>query len=425
MSAAPATKRILLIAFHFPPLAGSSGIQRTLRFAQHLPQFGWEPIVLTAQPRAYERTSDDLLAEVPPGLIIERAFALDTSRHLALLNRYPGFLARPDRWMTWRLGAVPAGLRLIKRYRPDAIWSTYPIATAHEIGAALHARTGLPWIADFRDPMAQDGYPADPKTWQRFEAIERHVLHHATHSVFTTPGAARVYRERYPGGASRVEVIENGYDEESFAGLDQVEQGPLISGKLTLLHSGIIYPSERDPRVFFDALAALLRAGRIDAGTLRVRLRAAVHDEFLGREIAARGLGELVELAPPLPYRKALEEMVRADGLLVMQASNCNEQIPAKIYEYLRARRPILGLTDPKGDTAWALRQSGLTSIAPLDAEQAIAETTLAFIDGLRSGAAQLPDREAVERASRLGRTRDLVSLLAPATENVRRQATR
>jgi hypothetical protein len=101
--------RILLIAYHFPPLAGSSGIQRTLRFAQHLPAFGWQPLVLTAAPRAYERTSTDLNADIPAGTLVRRAFALDTARHLAFGGRYVGAMARPDRWVSWRFDAVRQG----------------------------------------------------------------------------------------------------------------------------------------------------------------------------------------------------------------------------------------------------------------------------------------------------------------------------
>src|SRR5882762_1200482 len=111
------TRRLLMVAFHFPPFAGSSGVQRTLRFAQHLPTFGWQAVVLSAHPRAYETTSDDLLSEIPSDTHVERAFALDTARHLSIANRYPAALARPDRWMSWRWGAVAAGMRLIERFK--------------------------------------------------------------------------------------------------------------------------------------------------------------------------------------------------------------------------------------------------------------------------------------------------------------------
>ena len=81
-------RRLLMIAYHFPPLAGSSGIQRTLRFVRHLPAFGWQPLVLSAHPRAYERTSNDLTEDIPAGTVVRRAFALDTARHLSLGGRY-------------------------------------------------------------------------------------------------------------------------------------------------------------------------------------------------------------------------------------------------------------------------------------------------------------------------------------------------
>ena len=88
---------VLMIAFQFPPYAGSSAVQRTLRFVRYLPEFGWEPIVLTANAGAYEFTSQDQMADIPRGAIIERAFCVDTARHLGLLRRYPSSLARPDR----------------------------------------------------------------------------------------------------------------------------------------------------------------------------------------------------------------------------------------------------------------------------------------------------------------------------------------
>lgn len=408
-------KRILMIAFHFPPLAGSSGIQRTLRFARHLPQFGWEPLVLTAEPRAYERVSDDQVDDVRAGSIVERAFALDSARHLAVMGRYPAFVARPDRWATWWLGAIPRGLAMIRKYRPEVIWSTYPIATAHRIGRTLHRLSGVPWVADFRDPMAQEGYPADPKTWQSFKRIEQDALHMAASSVFVTRGAARLYRSRYPDVPDeRIAVIENGYDEDSFQLLDASAEdaGPLIPGTLTLLHSGVVYPSERDPTHFFQALRRMLDDGSLRAGELRVRLRASAHEALLGKLITTNRVVEVVELAAPIPYREALKEMMRADGLLVLQARNCNEQIPAKIYEYLRCRRPIIALTDPPGDTAEMLRRAGIDNIARLDSSEDIAHELRRFLDTLRRGAASLPNEAFMTAASRLERTRELARLL-------------
>jgi glycosyltransferase involved in cell wall biosynthesis len=254
--------------------------------------------------------------------------------------------------MSWQFSAIPTGLRLIRKWHPHAIWSTYPIATAHIIGEALHRRTGLPWIADFRDPMAQEGYPLDPKTWRSFRKIEEQAIRGARFSTMTTPGAARLYRDRYPEVADRVVILENGFDEATFAGLGTFDAraAPLAPGAITLVHSGVVYPSERDPTQLFIALQELARDGRVQPGKLKLRFRGAMHETVLKELVGRYGVENFVELLPPLPYREALREMMRADGLLVLQAANCNEQIPAKIYEYLRCRRPILGLTDPRGD---------------------------------------------------------------------------
>ena len=410
-------RRLLMVAYHFPPLRGSSGIQRTLRFVQHLPRCGWEPLVLTASPRAYEDTSDDQLREIPEGTVVERAFALNTARHLSLFGRYPGALALPDRWATWRYDAVSTGMAMIRRYRPDAIWSTYPIATAHVIGSTLARKSGLPWIADFRDPMAQDGYPSDPRAWKAYRAIEEDALRNAAASVFTTPGCATLYRERYPDidGAKSV-VIENGYDEETFARAE-ADRGPRASnasanGRFVLLHSGVVYPDERDPRPLFAALERLKRSGALTAGTFCLRLRASAYDPMLAELAASHGIADLVSLEPAIPYHAALQEMLEVDGLLILQASNCNQQIPAKLYEYVRAKRPVLALTDPVGDTATTLRGAGLTSIARLDDVASIVAAIPAFVERVRRGGEAIATPEAIAASSREGRARSFAGLL-------------
>ena len=414
-------KRILMIAYHFPPLRGSSGIQRTLRFVQHLPEFGWEPLVLTAHPRAYENTSTDQLAEVPATTVVRRAFALNTARHLAIGGRYPGWLALPDRWATWRYGAVPAGLAMIRKYRPDVIWSTYPIATAHTIAATLANKTGLPWVADFRDPMAQEGYPADPRAWRAYRRIEEEAMRGAARSVFTTPGCAALYRERYPDiAADKSVVIENGYDEETFARVEAerepratlAQRSPRNPARFVLLHSGVVYPDERDPKALFAALGRLKRAAILSAGNFCLRLRASAYDTVLAELAASCDIADLVSLEPAIPYHQALQEMLDADTLLILQASNCNQQIPAKLYEYLRAKRPVLALTDPAGDTATTLRAAGLTSIARLDDVDAIVAAIPAFIERVKANTERMATAAAIASSSRRGRAASLAKLL-------------
>jgi len=410
-------KRLLMIAYHFPPFSASSGIQRTLGFARHLPAFGWQPLVLTAHPRAYpdlHRDSEHVDAPDEP-MIVERAFALDASNHFALSGRYPSFLARPDRWSSWWIGAVPKGLAMIRKYRPHAIWSTYPIATAHKIGATLHRLSGLPWVADFRDPMVEEGFPADAKTRKVIERLEAAAMRHASRVVCVTPGAARGYVERYANGLEdRMAVIENGFEEQSFQGLEAARAArPSERNRpLTLLHSGIVYSRERDPTQLFQALRRMLDSGALKPGELRVRLRAPQNETFLRNLISTAGVGAVVELAPPLRYRQALEEMMSVDALLVLQAANCNQQVPVKLYEYLRCGRPVLALTDPQGDTARVMRQAGLDSIARLDSADEIVRVLSGFLAQVWSGAAPLPDARYVESRSRRHRTAEFASLL-------------
>lgn len=404
--------RVLMIAFHFPPLRGSSGIQRTLKFAQYLPRFGWKPVVLSAHPRAFVNAGDDQLRDIPADVPVYRAFALDTSRHLSIRGRYPGLFALPDRWVTWCLGAIPMGLRLVRRYRPSVIWSTYPIASAHLIGLFLHRLTGLPWIADLRDPMTDEGYPSHPLTRKAYSWIERQTLIHCSLAVCTTPGAINTYRKRFPGiPLERYVLIENGYDEENFA-----QAGASVavqrSGPFLLVHSGVIYPSERDPGPLFAALAKLKDDGALASDNFTLLLRATGHDDYLAEMISQAGIGDLVQLAPHAPYREALAEMLSADGLLVLQASNCNHQIPAKLYEYLRARRPVLALTDRFGDTAVTLRGAGIDTIAPLDDSETIARAILHFLQLARAGKAPVAAPAVIAANSRQARTAQLAEVL-------------
>ncbi len=356
------------------------------------------------------------MEDVPRTLVVKRAIAFDSARHLAVGGRYWRMTALPDRWISWCPGAVLSGLHLVRRYKPRALWSTYPIATAHLIGSTLQALTGLPWIADFRDSMTEENYPADERQRCAYQRIEAKTMRRCARAVFTTPGAVRMYADRYPAvPGKRFVVIPNGYDEESFARAETSSQRVAERSSqdpVVLVHSGVLYPSERDPRSFYSAIASLLREGKIQRDSLRVVLRASGHDEYHSKLLRQYGIHEVITLGPVLPYREALGEMARVDGLLIFQSSNCNHQIPAKLYEYFRARRPILALTDAQGDTAEVLRRAGFDSIVPLDDEQQIKRGLLEFLRVIRHRNAHVASDEEIAGHTRQARSAQLADVL-------------
>jgi glycosyltransferase involved in cell wall biosynthesis len=212
--------------------------------------------------------------------------------------------------------------------------------------------------------------------------------------------------------AERFALIENGYDEESFAGVDTSDRSPLNPGMLTLLHSGIVYPEERDPTELMRGLAILQSEGAIAPGTFRVRFRAPVHGELIAKLAREAGVEPLVEILPSIPYRQAIQEMMRADALLLLQAANCNQQIPAKAYEYFRTGRPIVALTDPAGDTAETMRRAGCANVAPLDDARAIADLLRRWVRGRDHDVLNMPSPHAIDAHSRRSRTAELARML-------------
>ncbi|MEE9142987.1 MAG: glycosyltransferase [Gammaproteobacteria bacterium] len=407
-------KRVLMIASHFPPMAGSSGVQRTLKFCRYLLDHGWTATVLTVHPRAHPTTSEDLVTEIPKDVAVEHAFCLDTARHLSVKGRYPGFLALPDRWSSWCLGAIPRGMWTIRRLKPQVIWSTYPIATAHLIGWVLKRLSHVPWVADFRDSMTEEAYPVDPRTRRVYRWIEHNTLTDANRCVFTAPGTVGMYADRYPDiPRGKLAMIPNGYDEENFDAARRTRRTrEQADGQVVLVHSGLLYPAERDPTSFFKALARLHRSGRISPDKLKVILRATGHDDVYRSLIVELGIDGIVKLASAVGYNKALSEMLEADGLLLFQGPSCNHQIPAKLFEYMRAQRPILALTDDSGDTASVLRSAGVDTIVPIDDVSAIAAGVEQFIDHVRSGKAPVADYAVTQRYSRRAQAAELAALL-------------
>jgi glycosyltransferase involved in cell wall biosynthesis len=411
--------KVLIVAYHFPPQAGSSGSLRSLKYCRYLSEFGWHPVVLAPHPRAYEQIDEKSLSSVPEGVPVIRSFAMDTKKHMGIGGRYLRYMALPDRWVSWVFGGVPTGLRAVREHQVDVLYSTFPIMSAALIGLWIQRFTGLPWVLDLRDPMSQDDYPRDPMIRSVWSKVERACMRRVSRVVFTAEATRQMYLERYPEflKPEMCLLISNGYDEADFRDLQIPEPGPVPAGRpIRLVHSGLIYPVERDPRPMFSAVARLKKMGRLSADKIQIVFRAPGSEDLYRSLLAQRDIADLIILEPHMPYRQALQECADADGLLLFQAGDCDKQIPAKAYEYLRIGKPILALTTHTGDTAGLLREVGGATIVNLASEDEIYEGLSAFVDALRVGTHPLPDRAKIQRYTREAQAGQLAKVLDALT---------
>lgn len=405
---------VLIVAYHFPPCIGSSGVLRPLKFARYLPEFGWRTTVLTARPTAYEEIDPRSLADVPANVPVIRTWALDAKRHLGFGGMYQDWLAMPDRWGSWFFSAVATGLRTIRFEKIDVIVSTFPIATAVVIGFVLHKLTGKPWVVDFRDSMTEDNYPASGFRRRVWRFIERGAVASATRILFTAASTRRMYLTRYPDlSLEKCLLISNGYDEEDFAGFDNHRLGaPDAGGPIRLLHTGLLYREERDPRPFLRAIARLKREGIVSKKRLQVVLRHPSDEAFYQQILDELQITDIVSIKPHLPYRQALAECAECDALLLFQAANCDHQIPAKAYEYLRLGKPVLALTSQSGDTAALLTEVGGATILDLASEDRIYRGLPVFLEGVATHSHSLPDQNKIRLYSRRNQAKALANCL-------------
>jgi glycosyltransferase involved in cell wall biosynthesis len=410
----PSKPAVLMVAYHFPPQTGSSGLLRTLKFSRYLPDLGWQPVVVTAHPRAYESIDPRTEGSLPSDLPVIHAFALDTKKHLSFRGAYPDLLALPDRWAAWVLGGVPAGLLAIRKHRADILFTTFPICTAVLIGLILHWLTGKPWVVDLRDSMTEEDYPRDPRMRRVWRWIERRAVRCAARVIFTTPSTRRMYLERYPDlPAEKCLVISNGYDEEDFTALSLRQSASSAEKPLRLLHTGTLYPEERDPRPFFRAVSRLKSEGRIGKDNLQIAFRAPGSENLYRSILDEMDIADIVQLQPHIPYRQSLQECADADALLLFQAANCDHQIPAKAYEYLRVQRPVFALTTQTGDTAALLNETGGSTIVNLASADDIHRELPSFLDAIRAGKHPVADRSRLERYARHNQARALAACLS------------
>jgi glycosyltransferase involved in cell wall biosynthesis len=350
--------RLLMITYHFPPIAVSSGYLRPFKMAKYLPQFDVYPTILTVKDSAFEAINKNnltLLNQLPEGVDYYRCSCVDTSKAFSWRGKYPSILAIPDRWISWFFSAIPKALSLHKQYKFDAIWVTFPISTSLLIALVFSKITGLPLYVDLRDPIWEEETWSNNLKHKVLMWLERKVLKKATQVYFTSPGTMQKYIGRHSEiDPAKYQWIANGYDEEDFSSLDSFKPN---MGKTIFLHSGLLPPYERDPSKFFKALSELKAEGHLSASQHLFRFRGSGQDELYAQMATDLNIADLIEFSITLPYHDALQEMLSVDCLMLFQQTTCDWQTPAKLYEYARAQRPILAFAGANSDTETVLKK--------------------------------------------------------------------
>ena len=238
---------------------------------------------------------------------------------------------------------------------------------------------------------------------------------HASYIVVTTPGVKRVYTERYGDEhAEKIKIIQNGFDESKFLQAEKIVLSDRKKNEakrpLRMIHSGVIYPEERDPEPLFAAIAELKSSNVLDKSNFILELRSAGHDDLYEKMLADYSIQDIVKLLPSIPHQENIEDMLKADALLLLQGASCNEQIPAKAYEYIRSGKPVIALTEKVGDTGQLLTQLGVGTIAALENKNEIKQA-LANINEICKHFRPL-DTQKIQSFSRQYQSKQLAKLL-------------
>jgi glycosyltransferase involved in cell wall biosynthesis len=338
MSAAPGGRRVLVLSYFFPPLGGA-GVQRTLKHVKYLPAAGWAPTVVTTRSTWYPARDPSLARDIPPGTPVLRAADPGALRLATMAASRAGALAQltgwPDEAAAWIPAAVRAAVRAARRERFDALYSSSAPLSSHLAALAVQRRTGLPWVADFRDEWAENPYA------RRIAPVAA-LTRRAERAVRDRAEAVVVAAEHYviggrgPDDPKRV-TITNGADPDDVPDLAPAPRNE----RMRLVFTGTLY-GDIDLRPVLEGLARLAAAGRIDPARVELRIAGNIWVPAL----ASAGAVEVVRLGY-VDHARAVREMASAD-VLVAHVDPSSRNTPAKIFEYLASGRPVLSATHPE-----------------------------------------------------------------------------
>jgi glycosyltransferase involved in cell wall biosynthesis len=392
--------RLLLTTYYFPPVAGV-GVERTLKHVTYLPEQGWQPVVIGPGNPGYRLVDPASVARIPPGTELHQAFAVEPA-HIRQLGRWLGNAARgiwpisndlttddgrmeaesatdqggsggshlrdalndawawliprtffPDEQLLWVPAAVAVALRVHQLSPVDAIYSSSPPVSSHLAAAVVASLTGLPWVADFRDPWVGNAFnrALTPVHENLRNSLERLIVRSAARTVFATAALRDAYARRYPALGGRFVTITNGYDADELA--DLARELPAGGGDgsrpFQLVYAGSVY-GDRELEVFLDGVERLLAA--------RPQLRDELRIEFIGWWSTANerlAASRLPRLAPVVRHSAqvsrsaALARVAAADAGLLLLAGGPDRDlfVGAKLFDYLGLDRPVLAVAPP------------------------------------------------------------------------------
>jgi glycosyltransferase involved in cell wall biosynthesis len=358
-------KKVLLVAYHYPPLGGG-GVFRTLKFTKYLPEFGYQPHVLTVKNPMYRTKDPTLVKEIPAEANIHRTFSFEHRilRAPRLLNMNLKWFYMPDEYIGWLPFAVSFGAKLVKKENISVIYATSPIPTSLLIGFFLKKKTKKPLVIDFRDSWTDNPFNIYPTKFH--ESIERKmeekVLTQADYVTVVTDSIKNTLIKRYPFLQSKIETLTNGFDSEDFMNLEINEK----TDKFRITYAGSIY-GLRTAKSFLLALKELTDENE--------ELREKVEVLFVGNPgketphlIKKLGLDENVKLVKYVPHRECLELMVNSQALLLLITSGGAKGegiLTGKLFEYLASRKPIIAIAPENGLAANIIKSLNAGTVLP------------------------------------------------------------
>lgn len=371
-------KKILIITYYWPP-AGGPGVQRWLKFAKYLPDFGWKPIIYTPENPSYPLLDESLLKDVPEHLEIVKTKIWEPYQLAEKLNKsnkkfkagqfdvgknqswksklsiwVRGNFFIPDARVFWVKPSVQFLEKYLKENKIDVVVTSGPPHSLHLIGLDLKKRLpNLKWIADFRDPWTEISYYKHLKLTkssdQKHRQLESAVFKNADITLATSYTDAENFRKN---GANAV-CITNGFDEtDASQKISNTEQ------KFTLSYIGVL-EQLRNPNNLWKALEDLVKTSSSFAEKFSLKFAGRIDDKIL-HEIESSGLKKYISNLGYLSHDKAIEEMAKSSLLLITNFPNESSKgiIPGKIFEYLATGKQIISFGPDDADVSKILEQT-------------------------------------------------------------------